>query len=119
MCSVSFSLFVFVGFEKNEKNKNVSQPGCLHQFWKIWALDILHSLKTSIQELGGGEVLYKVAYTGRLRSKGVSFYERVGVLLVKVYEREEEFLISVCKKSQKGLQMHLMPVKKSRKCSCF
>ena len=57
--------------------------------------------------------------SGRLRSKGVSFYERVGILLVKVYEREEESLISVCKKSQKGLQMHLMPVKKSRKCSCF
>ena len=46
-----------------------------------------------------------MAYTGRLRSKGVSFYERVGILLVKVYEREEEFLISVCKKSQKGLQI--------------
>ena len=52
---------------------------------------------------GGGGVLYKVAYTGRLRSNGVCFYERVGILLVKVYEREEEFLISVCKKSQKGL----------------
>ena len=60
-----------------------------------------------------------MAYTGRLRPKGVSFYERVGILLVKVYEREEEFLISVRKKSQKGLQMHFMPVKKSRKCSCF
>ena len=24
---------------------------------------------------GGGEVLYKVAYTGRLRSNGVSFYD--------------------------------------------
>ena len=67
----------------------------------------------------GGGVLYKVAHKGRLRPKGVSFYERVGILLVKVYEREEEFLISVCKKSQKGLQMHFMPVKKSKKCSCF
>ena len=47
-------------------------------------------------QLPGGEVLPIMAYTGRLRPKGVPFsgfgytciimYERVGILLVEVYE---------------------------------
>ena len=40
---------------------------------------------------GGGGVLPIMAYTGRLRPKGTFFrrqvYERVGILLVEVYER--------------------------------
>ena len=42
---------------------------------------------------------------GRLRPKKVPFsglqvYERVGISLVEVFEREEKSVISVCKKTQ-------------------
>ena len=45
-----------------------------------------------------------MAYTGRLRPKGVFFfrlqvYERVGILLFEVYERIVKSVISVYKKS--------------------
>ena len=48
-----------------------------------------------------------MAYTGRLRLKGVPFfslqvYEREGVLLVEVYERVGKFGISACESAKKG-----------------
>ena len=49
-----------------------------------------------------------IAYTGRLRSKGVSsffrleVYERVGIPLVKVYKRVGKSVIWVCERAQKG-----------------
>ena len=46
-------------------------------------------------------------------------YKRIGISLVKVYERVKKSLISVCKKAQKGKQMHFTAVKKSRKRSGF
>ena len=46
----------------------------------------------------------KMAYTGRLRLKGVSFsvqeYERVGISLVEVYKRGGEYFIWVCERAQ-------------------
>jgi len=42
---------------------------------------------------------------------------KVRISLVKVYEREGTFVILVCKKAQKYLQMHFMAVKKSIKRS--
>ena len=49
-----------------------------------------------------------MAYTGRLRLKGVSFSvqecERVGISLVEVYKRGGEYFIWVCERAQiKGL----------------
>ena len=46
-------------------------------------------------------ILPMMAYTGRLRPKGVPFsrlqvYERVGILFVKVYERVGKSVIWVC-----------------------
>jgi len=48
----------------------------------------------------GGGVLLIMAFRGKLRPKGVPFfrlqvYERVGILLVEVYERAEKSVISV------------------------
>ena len=59
-----------------------------------------------------------MAYTGRLRLKGVPFfrlqvYERVGILLVEVYESVGLSVISVRKKAQKGSQIYSKAVKKS------
>ena len=45
--------------------------------------------------------------------------ERVRISLVEVHERVGKFVITVGKKDQKGYQMHLMAVKKLRKCSGF
>ena len=55
----------------------------------------------------GGRVLLIMAYTGRLRPKGVPFsgfqvYERVGISLVEVYKRVGKFVIRICKRAQKG-----------------
>ena len=49
-----------------------------------------------------------MVYRGRPRPKGVLFfgllvYERVGILLVEVYERVGKYILSVCKKTQEGL----------------
>ena len=71
---------------------------------------------------GGG--LPIMAYVGRPHPKRAPFfrlqvYERVGILLVKVYERVRKSAISVCKKGQKGLQMHFMAVKRSEKVLGF
>ena len=65
-----------------------------------------------------------MAYTGRLPLKGVPFfrlqvYDRVGILLVEVYESVGLSVISVRKKAQKGLQIYSKAVKKSRKRSGF
>ena len=65
-----------------------------------------------------------MAYTGRLRLKGVPFfrlqvYEREGILLVEAYESVGKSVISVRKKAQKGLQSYSKAVKKSRKRSGF
>ena len=51
-----------------------------------------------------------MSYTGRLRPQGVPFsgfrfYERVGILLVVVYERVEKSVISVC---ERAAQMNFM-----------
>ena len=46
-------------------------------------------------------------------------YERVGISLVQVYERVEKSVLSGHKKARKGKQMHITPVKKSRKRSGF
>ena len=61
---------------------------------------------------GGGGLI--MAYTGRLQ---VFETERVVILLVDVYERVGTLLCD--KKVQKGLQMHFLMVKKSRKRSGF
>ena len=65
-----------------------------------------------------------MAYTGRLPLKGVPFfrlqvYDRVGILLVEVYESVGLSVISVRKKDQKGSQIYFKAVKKSRKRSGF
>ena len=59
-----------------------------------------------------------MAYTGRLRPKGVFFlwlqvYERIGILLVEVYERVAKSVIWVCKRARKGQQMNFIAVKES------
>ena len=46
-------------------------------------------------------------------------HERVGILLVELYEREGKSVTVVCKKAQKGQEMHFMAVKTSRKRSVF
>ena len=61
---------------------------------------------------GGGGLI--MAYTGRLQ---VFETERVVILLVDVYERVGTLLCD--KNAQKGLQMHFLMVKKSRKRSGF
>ena len=48
-----------------------------------------------------------MAYTGRLRLKGGTFfrlhvYERVGILLVKVYKRVGKSVIWVCERAQRA-----------------
>ena len=63
--------------------------------------------------VGGGGALI-MAYTGRLQ---VFETERVVILLVDVYETVGTLLGD--KKAQKGLQMHFLIVKKSRKRSGF
>ena len=52
----------------------------------------------------GGEVFPMMAYTGRLRPKGVFFfglqvYERVGISLVEVYKRVEKSFIWLCERA--------------------
>ena len=92
--AVFLSLSLFLLISKGMKRAKMSRV--------IWNL---LSMKTSIQGLW--EVLYIVAYKERLLSEGVLF------------SRAMEFLISVCKKAQKGLQMHFMAVKKWRKRLCL
>ena len=46
-------------------------------------------------------------------------YERVRILVVNVWERAAQSVISVGKKARKGKQMHFIAVKKSRKRSGF
>ena len=61
-----------------------------------------------------------MAYTGRLHRKGVPFLrlqqcEMVGILPFEVYERVGKSVFSVCKRAQKGLEIHFMVVKKLKK----
>ena len=54
-----------------------------------------------------GRVLRKMAYTQRIRPKGVPFlglqvYDRVWILLLEVYERVGKFVIAVCEWIKKG-----------------
>ena len=42
-------------------------------------------------------------------------YERVGILLIEVFERVGKSVISVSRKAQNGKQIHFMAEKKSRK----
>ena len=50
----------------------------------------------------------------------LQIYERVGVLLLEVYESIGKSVVSVCKTSQMASeQMHFIAVKKSRKPSGF
>ena len=87
-------------------------------------------LKGSYQS--GGRILPVMAYTGRLRPKGVRFffqyifffrlcvYVRVGIPVFDVYERVQKSVAFVCKKAQEGRQeMHFLAEKKSRKRSGF
>ena len=65
-----------------------------------------------------------MAYTGRLRLKGVPFfrlqvYDRERILLIEVYESVGLSVISLRKKVQRGLQIYCKAVKKSRKRSGF
>ena len=65
-----------------------------------------------------------MAYTGRLRPKGVPFFslqvnEMVGISLVEVYEWVGKYITAVGKEAQKGQQVHFKAVKKLRKCSGF
>ena len=59
-----------------------------------------------------------MAYRGRLRPKGVSFFrfqvhERVGISLVKVYKRGGKSVVSVgIKEAQKDSQIHFMALMK-------
>ena len=53
---------------------------------------------------GGGVVLPIMAYTGRLRRKGVPLfrlqvYERIAILLIEVYERVGKSVIWVCERT--------------------
>ena len=66
--------------------------------------------------MGGGGIPSTMAYTGRLRLKGVPFFRlqvcyRVGILLVEVCESVRLSVISVRKKAQKGLQSNSKAVK--------
>ena len=74
--------------------------------------------------MGGSGILSTMAYTGRLRLKGVPFfrlqvYDRVGILLVEVCKSVGSSVISVRKKTQTGSQIYSKAVKKSRKRSGF
>ena len=53
---------------------------------------------------GGGGVLPIMAYTGRLRPKGVPLFrlqvcERIAILLIEVYERVGKSVIWVCERA--------------------
>ena len=59
------------------------------------------------QQTRGGGVLPIMAHTERFRPKRVTFfglqvYERVGILLVEVYEMVGKSAIWVCERAQKG-----------------
>ena len=61
---------------------------------------------------GGGGTPYN-GLCGEARPKRGTFFR------LQVHERVGKSAISVCKKAQKGLQMHFMAVKRSRKSSGF
>ena len=60
-----------------------------------------------------------MAYTGRLRPKGISIlgfkYMKGQRLIVEVYERVKKSVISVYAMAERGLQMHFWAVIKWRK----
>ena len=54
-----------------------------------------------------------MAYTGRLRPRGVSFsgfryMKGLGISLVEVYKRAGKSVIWVCERAQKGQQINFM-----------
>ena len=58
-----------------------------------------------VADRGGCGVLPRMAYTGKLRQKGVPFlrlqvYERVGILPIEVYERVRKSVIWVFERPQ-------------------
>ena len=61
---------------------------------------------------GGGGTPYN-GLCGEAPPKRGTFFR------LQVYERVGKSVTSVCKKAQKGLQMHFMAVKRSRKSSGF
>ena len=64
-----------------------------------WAFNALYISVSALQRVG---VLPIMTYMGRLHPEGVPFqvfrYERVGNLLVEVYERVGKSVILICKK---------------------
>ena len=75
------------------------------RFVKKLSFDARKIISVRLHARGGVPIM---VYRGRPRPKGVLFfgllvYERVGILLVEVYERVEKYILSVCKKTQEGL----------------
>ena len=72
---------------------------------------------------GAGDTPYNGPYGEASPERGILFRlqvcERVGILLVEVYERIVKSVISVYKKAQNSKQIHFMVVKQSRKRSGF
>ena len=54
-----------------------------------------------------------MAYTGGYFFMASGQYERVGILLVEVYERVAKSVIWVCKRARKGQQINFIAVKES------
>ena len=70
---------------------------------------MFHSIWRPVEGGGGmGWVLLMMAYTGRLRPKGVPIYfrlqvyEKIRISLVEVYKRGGKSVIWVCERAQKG-----------------
>ena len=85
-------------------------------------MTIVPAYTSCILEGGGGTVykgLYLEALPLRVTFYRLQVYERVGISPVEMYEKEGQSVISVCKKAQKGQQMHFIVVKKSRKSAGF
>ena len=99
------------------------QPCPQGAFPLLW----LWPLKSALGTRFGGwgwQSFNKMAYTGRLRLKGVSFsvqeYERVGISLVEVYKRGGEYFIWVCERAQiNGLVDEFQDFMKLRKHAVF
>ena len=65
-----------------------------------------------------GDSPYNGLYGEAPPERGIFFmasgqYERVGILLVEVYERVAKSVIWVCKRARKGQQMNFIAVKES------
>ena len=73
-----------------------------------WNTPSINSARCLIELPGGGGVLPMMAYTVRLRPKGLpnffrlQVYERVGISLVEVCKKLGKSLLWVCKRAPKG-----------------